>query len=101
MTIIVGGGATADDLATALTLALAQRALGGAARLFVDGAAVALVGGADGLLDEALADGIAVTLCQTGLAAAGLEAARLDSRLGYGGLLGMLAGLGDDRLVAF
>lgn len=103
LTIVIGGGATPPDLRTALALALAQIALGGAARLFLDGAAVRLAAADDGaaLLGEALGDGVAVTLCQTGLAEAGLAAARLDPRFDYGGPVGLLAALGDDRLVAF
>jgi len=38
-------------------------------------------------------------LCQTGLAEAGMEAASLDQRFSYGGMVGWLADLGMDRLV--
>jgi len=84
---------------TALTLAAAQAALGGRVRILLDGEAVRLAVAPDELLDSCLDLGAAVTLCQSGLAEAGLEAHALDPRLDYGGMVGWLAGLGDDRLV--
>ncbi len=84
---------------TALTLAAAHAALGGRTRLLLDGDAVVLVGAEPDLLDSGLALGVAVLLCQSGLAAAGLEVAMLDPRFEYGGMVGFLADLGDDRLV--
>lgn len=100
----------------ALTMALATRALGGGARLFLEAEAVALLAGSDdddsrhhaaglpdtrALIEEAFAAGVHLILCQSGLALAGLTAAALDPRFGYGGMVGLLADLRDDRLVAF
>jgi len=101
---------------TALTLATAQAALGGRARLFLDGGAVALLrppvedaadpayaaAGMPGLADllgEALAMGVGISACQSGLALVGLDATTLDRRIGFGGMIGMLQTLGEDRLV--
>ncbi len=97
LTITLGEPAPAR-LRTALVLLLATAALGGRARLFLEGRAVALLAGTpDPLWADAL-DGIAVIVCQTGLADAGLDAATLDPRLVYGGPVGVLAELGEDRL---
>ena len=106
---------SATRLRTALTMALAAQALGGRVRLFVDAEAVPVVAGPlrEGdvafataglpstvqLLDEALVAGVRIVLCQTGLALAGLSAEALDPRFDYGGIVAMLADLGDDRLV--
>ena len=84
---------------TALTLAAAQAALGGRTRMLLDNAAVRLAADADELLESCFELGVSVTLCQTGLALAGLQADRLDPRFTYGGMLGWLAELGDDRLL--
>ncbi|WP_116091702.1 peroxiredoxin [Sphingomonas crusticola] len=85
---------------TALTLAAAHAALGGRTRLLLDGEAVRLAAtsGAE-LLDSCFDLGATVTLCQGGLAAAGLDATALDARFDYGGMVGLLADLGQDRLV--
>lgn len=115
LTILV---ATADQarFRSALGLALSHIALGGTARLFLDAAAVMLVrspivGGDDaiqaaggmpalaGLVDEALDAGARVTLCQAGMAMAGTTAGDFDARIEFGGLVGVLAALGEDRLV--
>ena len=84
---------------TALTLAAAQAALGGRTRMLLDNAAVRLAADADELLESCFELGVSVTLCQTGLALAGLQADRLNPRFTYGGMLGWLAELGDDRLL--
>lgn len=104
--------ATTDDaerLRGALTVACAEAALGGAARLFLQLDAVALLRPpitaprdaahvAQGLpvlaalLDNALALGVEVIACQSGLALAGLEAQALDPRIEMGGPVGVLAG---------
>jgi predicted peroxiredoxin len=114
---IVLTGTDPDRLRSALGLAATQAALGGAARLFLDGASAGLLaapiaapGDADHqaaglptlaeLLETALALGVAITLCQSGLALAGIAADRIDPRLHAGGLTHMIATLGDDRLVA-
>jgi len=115
LTIIVAGRDTAR-LRSALGMAAAQAALGGPARLFLDGSAVALlrapIAEADDadyraaglptlgeLVDTGLALGARIILCQSGLALAGLTAAMLDPRFETGGMTSILATLGDDRLV--
>lgn len=109
--------ADAARLRAALLLALCEAALGGTPGLFVQGEAAALLAPpvaapqddaarAAGepalaeLLDEVLAAGIPLTVCQSGLAIAQLSAQALDPRIAVGGLIGFLAGLGPhDRLV--
>jgi len=114
LTIIV---ATADEarFRSAAGLALSWQALGGRATLFLDTDAVSLIappitGEQDArfvgigmptladLIEELFAVEIKVTLCQAGMAMAALSADTLDSRLSYGGMIGLLADLGDDRL---
>ena len=106
----------AGRLRTALMLALAQAALGGRARLFLDAPAVVMlrlpVRAEDDprqeaagqpalarLVEEAADAGIAITLCQTGLQLAGASAGEFDSRVEFGGMIGLLAALDGDRLV--
>ena len=84
---------------TALTLAAAQAALGGRARILLDSGAVALARVVDDLFESCFELGVEVMLCQTGLADAALEASALDRRFSYGGMVGWLADLGTDRLV--
>ena len=101
---------------TALTMALAQAALGGPVRLFLEAAAVALVrvpiGAGDDtayaaaglptlpqLQAEALDAGVRLILCQSGLALAGTTAADHDPRVEYGGMVSLLVEIADDRLV--
>ena len=100
----------------ALSMAMAQAALEGTARVFLDGSSVSMIRqpviGRDDkiqagaglptlaqLLDEALAQGVHVILCQTGLQMTGGQASDYDGRVEYGGLVSVMAGLGDDRLV--
>jgi peroxiredoxin family protein len=83
----------------ALTLAAAQAALGGRTRILFDGESVCFATSLDELLESCLELGANVMLCQSGLAAAGLEADRLDPRFAYGGMVGWLADLGEDRLI--
>jgi predicted peroxiredoxin len=114
LTIVI---ATDDELRlrSAFGLALSHAALGGAVRLFLDTAAVALLARGKGahdaahvaaglpalgdLWEEAFAAGVEVTACQAGLALARLRADALDPRLGFGGMVGLLGDIGDDRLV--
>jgi len=84
---------------TVLTLAAAQAALGGRVRILLDSGAVMLAQAPDALLESCLELGAEVMLCQTGLADAGLDASALDPRFCYGGMVGWLAALGEDRLV--
>ena len=116
LTIIVASGEEAR-FRSALGLALSHAALGGAVTLFLDTAAVAMLrppiaGGEDAhwiagglpglaaLLDEALDAGATIIVCQAGLAIAGLAMRDLDPRLQAGGMIGLLAALGEARLIA-
>lgn len=108
----------AERLRGALTLALAQAALGHEARLFLQLDAVRLLTPphiaprddahrAAGLpplatlLDEALGADIAIIACQSGMTLAGLSAADLDPRIIAGGPLSFLQSIGpDDRLLS-
>jgi predicted peroxiredoxin len=99
----------------ALSVAAASAATGAATRLYLHGDAVALLASPvsqdDGryhaaglptlalMLGEALGLGVTLICCQTGLALAGLEADAIDPQIEVGGLVGLLATLGDDRLV--
>ncbi len=96
---IVVAGSDAARFRTALTLAASALALGGRARLLLDGGAVVLAADPEALLDTCFALGATVTLCQTGMAEAGLDASALDQRFDYAGMVAWLADLGDDRLV--
>jgi predicted peroxiredoxin len=116
LTIVVADQSS-ERLRAALTLAAAQSALGGRARVFCQGEAVAalrppIAGERDEaheqaglpalaeLFEEALALGVELIACQSGLALTGIDAATLDPRVGAGGPVGVLQSLGDDRLVA-
>lgn len=99
-----------ERLRAAATLARCEIALGGAATLFLQGRAVALLA-ADAappedadwimagepalgvLIGEALADGVAMTACQSGLAMSGISAQQLVDGIATGGMIGFLAGL--------
>ena len=115
VTVILAEAAPAR-LRAALSLASAVAAVGGRARLFLHEDAVTLFAAplgspADGrrsaaglptlsqLFDEALAMPVEVILCQSGLAMAGMDVGQLDPRLATGGLIGVVAAAGDDRLV--
>lgn len=105
-------------LRAALTLGRAEIALGGAASIFLQGEAAALLRppltdprdaewAAAGeptlavLLDEALDDGVTISLCQSGLAMAGIEASTLDSRIALTGPIAFLGEVrGEMRLLA-
>lgn len=115
LTIIV---ATADPARfhAALSLAAAQAALERPARLFLQAEAVALLRqpvampddpryNAAGiprlgeLLNEAMALGVTIIACQTGLALAGMEARDLPDGIETGGLIELLTQTEDDRLI--
>ena len=96
---IIVAGADRARFRSALTLAAAQAALGGRVRILLDGESVSLAAAPDQLLDSCFELGATVTLCQTGLAQMGLDAATLDPRFDYGGMVGWLAALGQDRLI--
>jgi predicted peroxiredoxin len=103
-------------LRAALSLASATAALGARARLFLHEDAVSLLAGplrsaADArhaaaglptlaqLFEEAMAMPVEVIACQSGLALAGIEAHHVDSRIATGGLVGVIATAGEDRVV--
>ena len=102
---------------TALDMAVAQAALGGKACVFLNGEAASIVrqpilGWEDEayanaglptlpqLYAEALDQGVAVVICQSGMQMTGAEPRDYDPRVEYGGMVSLLQGLGDDRLVA-
>lgn len=103
----------------ALTVAVAQAALGGSVRVYCHEASVPLLASAarddddtdrleaSGLPDRralmriAEESGVPLIACQTGLAIAGLALTNLAAGVEAGGLVGLLATLGDDRLLAF
>jgi predicted peroxiredoxin len=98
-----------DRLRAGLTMACAAAALGGRARVYLHEGAVALLAQdtpapATGLpsLAElravAVESAVAVVACQTGLALAALSAEVAGVQAG--GMIELLATLGDDRLVA-
>jgi predicted peroxiredoxin len=116
LTIILAS-ADAERLRSALGMAATQAALGGAARLFLDGPATALLGepvasprDADHkaaglptlgeLIETAFTLGVTLIACQSGLALAGIAAEGLDPHVRTGGMTMILASLGEDRLVA-
>jgi predicted peroxiredoxin len=105
-----------EGLRAGLELVAANAALGGRARLFAQGEAVAALAlpmrdahdedyraaGLPTLVElfgEALALEVEVIACQSGLALMGLTADQLDARVTYAGPVSMLQRLGDDRLV--
>ncbi len=53
------------------------------------------------IVDEALSLDVAISVCQSGLALAAIDLERLDRRIHAQGPVGMLAALGDDRLMTF
>ena len=114
LTIIVADDAP-ERFRAALMLAAAQAALGGRARIFLEGTAVALLAGdpapADArhaaagmpdlatLLAETLDLGARLIACQSGLHLAALEAGTLDPRIDVGGPVLVMQTLGEDRLL--
>lgn len=110
--------ADADRLHAGLTYAAAAAASGSAVRVHLHEGAVALLrpplaAPADPartnaglptlpqILDEALSLGVAITVCQSGLALAGITLDQLDPRLQAQGPVGVLTTLGEDRLITF
>ncbi|MDO6413382.1 DsrE family protein [Sphingomonas sp. BIUV-7] len=99
LTIIVSGP-DPDRLRSALGIAAAEAALGGKVRLFFDAGSVSLLAALPAALqplrDAALDLGVQVFVCQTGLAEQDI---RLDPRFEAAGLVALMAGLGEDRLL--
>ena len=115
LTIVVADAAP-ERFRTALSLATATAALGGRARLFLQGEAVDLLrppiaGPADaahvaaGLptlavcYRDALDLGVRFIACQSGLALTGACPTDHDPATDYAGMVSIMADLGDDRLV--
>lgn len=92
--------ATADPerFRMALTLASANAALGGRTRVYFHEAAVGLLATPEPLITTAQETGATLIACQTGLAMAEMDATALPEGVETGGLIGLLAALGDDRL---
>ncbi len=82
-----------DRIDAALRLAAAAAALSRRVAMLFDGGAVTALrhGVAPDLLGDAMALGVRVTACQTGLAAAGMSADTLASGIDTGGMVGFLA----------
>ena len=94
LTVVVAT-ADPDRWRAALMLASAEAALGGRTRVYCHEAAVTLLARSE-LVDTALELGIVLIACQSGLAAHDLP---LPDFAEAGGLVSLLAELGDDRLV--
>lgn len=116
LTIVVAD-ISSERFRVALNLALGTVALGGSARVFLDGEAVSalrqpIAGWEDesyreaglptlpALCAEALDAGVRFILCQSGMAMTGAEPRDYEARVEYGGMVSLLAELGEDRLVA-
>ena len=97
LAIIVGDGGPRLD--TALTLAAAAAALGRTVTMLFDGGSVMALRDPGAMLATALDLGVAVTACQTGLAAAGMTAADLPSGVVPGGMVGFVAQAADAQLL--
>lgn len=115
LTIVVAD-VSSERFRCALNLALAHAALGGNARVFLDGAAVAIARapvagyGDDAYAEaglptlralhaEALDAGVRMILCQSGMAMTGATPRDYDARVEAGGMVSLLQTLGEDRLV--
>jgi len=115
LTIIVAD-ISSERFRSALGMAAAQAALGGSATIFLDGEAVSIVrqpirGWEDDayadaglptlpqLWEEALGQGVHVVLCQSGMAMTGAVPDDFDPRVSFGGMVSVMAALGEDRLV--
>ena len=96
LTIIVADG-DAARFAAAIELAASWAALGGGARLFCRGGAVLRLN--DRALAEAIAGGVQVIACQSALAEHAIDLSTHDARIEAGGMVSLLATLGEDRLV--
>jgi peroxiredoxin family protein len=95
LTIVVASK-EAERFGAACTMASANAALGGRTRLYLHELAVAVLGAEHELLATARELGVEVIACQTGLAA---HAMTLPDGVVAGGMVSLLAELGDDRLI--
>lgn len=110
LTIIVAGS-DPERFHSALSVAAANSALGRRSRIFLQGESAALLARAAGresaregvpslsaLIEEAMAVGVEIVACQSGLALAGLSAEQLPEGVTTSGLIEILASRGDDQL---
>lgn len=117
LTILVAA-ADAERLHAALTYAAAGAAMGSVARVHLHEGAVGLLrpplaAPADiarakaglptlqQIFDEALALGVSITACQSGLALAKLDLTQLGPNIEAQGPIGLLSDIGDDRMMVF
>jgi predicted peroxiredoxin len=90
--ILLIAGADRERFRSALEVAAANAALGRSTRLFLQSAAAPLLEAPEEpLLEEAIALGAGVTVCQSGLALAGVRADRLPEGVETGGLIELLS----------
>lgn len=116
LTIIVAD-MSSERFRAALSIAATQAALGERARIFLQGEAVSVLrppvqGMEDDrhedaglpalevLFEEALSLGVEIIACQSGLLLTNSDAQMFDKRVQFGGLVSVMQGLGDDRLIA-
>jgi predicted peroxiredoxin len=116
LTIIVAG-ADPGRFHAALSIATSAAALGRPVRMFLQSEAVTLlrpplrtqgdgdyeaagIPGIRDMLAEALAMAVTMTLCQSGLALAGMHADELPPGIATGGLVKLLSDGADDQLLA-
>ena len=115
LTIVVAD-VSSERFRTALDMAVSQAALGGKACVFLNGEAVSIVrqpiirwedeAYAEAglptlpqLYAEALDQGVRIVICQSGMQMTGAEPLEYDARVEYAGMVSLIQGLGDDRLV--
>jgi predicted peroxiredoxin len=113
LTIIVAGN-DPERFHAALAIAAANAALGARSRIYLHAAAAVLadrgcpamhasqgegVPTLGELLDEALAIGVEIIVCQSGLAVAGISAEALTNGITTGGLIELLSTLDGDQLL--
>ena len=109
--IIIVAGSDPARFHAALSVAAANAALGGRSRVFLQGEAAGLLRildrqeAAEGtptlteLIEETVALGGEIMVCQSGLALVDLSAEDLPESLTTSGLVELLAGRGDDQLM--
>lgn len=116
---IIVAAAEGRRFCAALETAIAAAALGQSARMFVQGDAAAMLRAPAGfagddarratglpglgeLIDEALASGVEMVVCQSGLALSDLTADRLVAGVKAGGVVSFLAAVAaEDRLIVY
>lgn len=96
LTVIAADG-DAARFAAAIELVASWAALGGGARLFCRGGSVQRLN--DPALAEAMSCDVQVIACQSALAEHAIDLSTHDPRIEAGGMVSLLATLGEDRLV--